>query len=231
MSASVVGVQLSLLDLPHAVAEEALRCRMCARPARFIAAQGRYGMYCNGHICNNRERMCQRCGGSFAVNVDGAGKKYCAVCQPPTPLAAAGSVACCAWCGGWRSTPGKWTGRVWPYVCGSCLEPIKHVVDRLKAHRVPHERARRLLDDPGCEVCGTDMLARFREAGHGRLKALLVVDHDHRCCPVDSQSCGQCVRGLLCRHCNSAAGLLRDSSASAERLAGYLRHHAERGTP
>lgn len=29
----------------------------------------------------------------------------------------------------------------------------------------------------------------------------LAVDHDHRCCP-GPKSCGKCVRGLACGHCN-----------------------------
>lgn len=35
------------------------------------------------------------------------------------------------------------------------------------------------------------------------------VDHDHACCP-GVNSCGKCIRGLLCPTCNKAMGLLRD---------------------
>lgn len=37
----------------------------------------------------------------------------------------------------------------------------------------------------------------------------LSVDHDHACCP-GPVSCGQCVRGLLCRPCNDLLGHARD---------------------
>lgn len=49
----------------------------------------------------------------------------------------------------------------------------------------------------------------------------LVIDHDHGCCPGPN-SCGACVRGLLCNGCNAAEGFLR-TAVNAERLARYMR--------
>lgn len=34
----------------------------------------------------------------------------------------------------------------------------------------------------------------------------IYVDHDHACCPGEKMSCGKCVRGLLCRSCNTGLG-------------------------
>lgn len=50
-----------------------------------------------------------------------------------------------------------------------------------------------------CAACGEDPTPRG-----------LVVDHDHACCPGD-RSCGRCVRQLLCHHCNTLEGQLRDT--------------------
>jgi hypothetical protein len=51
----------------------------------------------------------------------------------------------------------------------------------------------------------------------------LAVDHDHSCCNGPT-SCGQCVRGLLCKSCNQTLGRFRDSPEAFERAAAYLRH-------
>lgn len=198
------------------------RCRMCARPARYLAARQEYYMYCAGASCSNRVRLCQQCGEAFVLGVDGAGTKYCSTdCKRlgyrpdpvPRPL--------CAWgCGQQRDKP--LTGApTWPYICDTCTGPIKHLLIRLKDHHVPHERARRLLDDPTCEVCGIDIVTKQRDQT-GKLRALLVVDHDHACCPVTSHSCGLCIRGLICRGCNAAAGILGDDPGTVRALARYL---------
>lgn len=36
-----------------------------------------------------------------------------------------------------------------------------------------------------------------------------VIDHDHACCS-GRQTCGKCVRGMLCKACNSSLGTLTD---------------------
>ena len=50
------------------------------------------------------------------------------------------------------------------------------------------------------------------------------VDHDHGCCDR-SGSCGQCVRGLLCRRCNNMIGFLErfvQRGGDPQRIVDYL---------
>lgn len=70
----------------------------------------------------------------------------------------------------------------------------------------------RLLEsqDGGCAVC--------RRPAEGRN---LHIDHDHSCCP-GIKSCGKCIRGLLCGHCNKALGHMNDSVDDIMALAAYI---------
>lgn len=58
-----------------------------------------------------------------------------------------------------------------------------------------------------CEVCGNS--------------GGLTIDHDHLCCNSRS-SCGKCVRGTLCQHCNRSMGQAKDNSDILRKLADYL---------
>lgn len=48
------------------------------------------------------------------------------------------------------------------------------------------------------------------------------IDHDHSCCVGRANSCGKCIRGLLCRECNHGIGKFRDSPALLESAIKYL---------
>lgn len=54
----------------------------------------------------------------------------------------------------------------------------------------------------------------------------LHTDHNHKCCPKGKfkgrkESCGECVRGWLCRWCNQSLGMLREDLAKIRGLADY----------
>jgi hypothetical protein len=63
-----------------------------------------------------------------------------------------------------------------------------------------------------CKICGISPSV---------LKKALVIDHDHDCCK-SGESCGKCIRGLLCQLCNDGLGRYRDKPELLRAAAAYL---------
>jgi len=76
-------------------------------------------------------------------------------------------------------------------------------------HHLTNEQYQNLVskNDGICPICNID-------------KAY-VIDHDHNCCPGNF-SCGRCVRGLLCLHCNWLLGDAKDSVSTLSNAIEYL---------
>lgn len=49
----------------------------------------------------------------------------------------------------------------------------------------------------------------------------ICIDHDHSCC-ASGKSCGDCVRGGLCKSCNTGLGYFRDSAERLQSAISYL---------
>ena len=84
--------------------------------------------------------------------------------------------------------------------------------NRFRKHGTTREDFQKLIDEQGggCAICGKE----------GNWLTLLV-DHDHSCC--DSQfSCGKCIRGALCKGCNTALGLLKESAETIKKALDYM---------
>ena len=58
----------------------------------------------------------------------------------------------------------------------------------------------------------------------------LSLDHDRSCCP-GAESCGKCIRGLICLHCNVGMGHFQDDPDRMRAAIAYLesgfRHETE----
>lgn len=67
--------------------------------------------------------------------------------------------------------------------------------------------------DGGCAICG----------GVDTMGRRMSVDHDRSCCP-GTTSCGNCVRALLCGHCNHGLGKFQDSPEVLNKAIDYLNH-------
>ena len=62
----------------------------------------------------------------------------------------------------------------------------------------------------GCDSCGS-------------YKGI-AIDHDHSCCNGRT-SCGKCVRGVLCRRCNTIEGMLKNNIECLYGLIKYMEKH------
>ena len=71
------------------------------------------------------------------------------------------------------------------------------------------------FQDAKCAIC----LVSQSELAHS-----LYVDHNRNCCP-GSESCGECVRGLLCNSCNFAIGHFKDNEIIMKSAIKYIRKH------
>lgn len=72
-----------------------------------------------------------------------------------------------------------------------------------------------------CAICGRTPEANCRR---------LAVDHDHACCPDRRQTCGECIRGLLCTACNHRLGVVENLEWMASARA-YLAKVGSKNTP
>lgn len=104
--------------------------------------------------------------------------------------------------------------------CSSCKKVERKKSRRkknLKKYQLTEEGYETMYNNQGgkCAICDMDF---------GFLKKKPGVDHDHSCCDgVDS--CGKCVRGLLCPRCNLVLGLyekMKEDNEWCQRADIYL---------
>ena len=80
-----------------------------------------------------------------------------------------------------------------------------------KKYKITLEIYNNKLKEQGgvCAICG------------GTWVRALVVDHNHKCCPGEN-TCGKCLRSLLCGPCNSGLGSFRESINNLHIAIEYL---------
>lgn len=127
---------------------------------------------------------------------DDQGRKQCITCQAWLPEE------------GFASSPSTRDG-----LAPGC-RPCRRWARMETTYGIPRDRYIQMLaaQDERCAICRTD-----DPGGVGRWH----IDHDHACCP-GGNSCGRCVRGLLCSACNTGIGLLGDDIARIKRAIDYL---------
>lgn len=70
----------------------------------------------------------------------------------------------------------------------------------------------RMLEEQGgvCSICRKPPV-----------RERLCVDHDHSCCS-GVRTCGRCIRGLICRRCNSMLGFVDDNVDRLRSAIAYI---------
>ena len=92
--------------------------------------------------------------------------------------------------------------------CRSCISSAK----RKLRYGVDTQAMLDMLEaQGGCGICGG------QEPGPKGWN----IDHDHKCCPT-GETCGRCVRGVLCGNCNWMIGLARDNVETLLSAVSYL---------
>lgn len=115
------------------------------------------------------------------------------------------------------------------HLTGVCEVHYRRQLDERKSAEDPEYRIKRHLwgrykmtieqyDELFERQGGVCAICRVPAAEAAKDNRKLCVDHDHSCCP-GQRSCGKCVRGLLCNHCNPKLWVLEGNPewrASAE---------------
>lgn len=74
------------------------------------------------------------------------------------------------------------------------------------------------LQAGGCAICNKELPNPSFEDAY---KFGMAIDHDHSCCPT-TQTCGNCIRGLLCRNCNLMVGHAKDNTETLKKAVEYI---------
>jgi ribosomal protein L33 len=136
--------------------------------------------------------------------------RICSVCEEP--FSRVGSGTKCTKCKGrlYRTTESyelrKHANR---------LARKKYVLKRL--YNITQEQFNELLEaqDNRCAICSIHK---------DELDRRMSVDHDHGCCP-GMETCGKCIRGLLCGVCNMSMGGFKDDVVLMNKAIDYLRQY------
>jgi len=124
----------------------------------------------------------------------------------------------CRNCGGYFNKKDMKQSKVGQYkglsYCNSCSSLLGHVRN-IKQYGITLDEYHDMLErqNYACKICGrNDKTYRKR----------LSIDHDHNCC-TGIKSCGKCIRGLLCHHCNAGLGNFGDNIDLLKKAMEYLK--------
>lgn len=126
--------------------------------------------------------------------------------------------------------------------CANRKSRERHAEDGNRAREYSRERHYQIMESDPLFYRRKNLWSRFKltledweaklAAQNGRCGLCLTeldettakVDHDHSCCN-SKKGCGECVRDILCSHCNWGLGSFRDDPALLRAAADYIERH------
>ena len=94
--------------------------------------------------------------------------------------------------------PMEWNRQFGILNCGNCKS-------KLRKYRLTPDKLKEYLAVVNCPLCECILTDDLSPTGR-------CIDHDHNCCSYkmthsgNARTCGKCVRGVICGHCNKAEG-------------------------
>lgn len=114
----------------------------------------------------------------------------------------------------------SWHGTTYGYNARGCRCPDCSLASKIKwttrKFSLSKEKILQMLQEGQCGICGTKNPTNKRG---------FCFDHDHSCCST-YPTCGKCVRGMLCPHCNSMLGYALDKPEILKAAIAYLERYS-----
>lgn len=176
---------------------------------------------CIGPECDNEPKALGLCTGHYQQKRRGQYPLSPLIRRNRTDIRDDQGRKLCARCGMWKHVELFWRRKPKPesgYTTRDGLDPTCNSCKRddmlRKNYNINSADYDNLLSKQGgvCAICH-----RYPDQC-----GVLHVDHDHACCPGKKDSCGGCVRGLLCSDCNGAIGMLQESPIIFANALQYL---------
>jgi hypothetical protein len=112
--------------------------------------------------------------------------------------------------------------QAWDEFCPDCHNNSPLTLEQVRNHNVSADLVRKWLTAGSklrCDVCARTLTRRNKASNP-------VIDHDHGCCK-GGNSCGACVRCIVCIHCNTRLGHIENTLAAGllDRILEILRRN------
>jgi hypothetical protein len=185
----------------------------------------------------NRRFLCRcKCGSEttkFMNNLRGGKSRTCGCEHARTAAAGRAAVLAMRRARAQMTTEGRMcltcdTWKTWDHFRVDPRRPEGRYSNCIQCGRYRNMRAVYGISRAEWEQLRDEQQSRCALCGDTGEDSKLFIDHDHACCPgmrgqtVVRAGCKNCIRGLLCDHCNRVLGRIEQKPLMAARFADYL---------